>query len=186
MPAYVDESGRVCATGACYVLAAVLVPGQRAEPVRLALRALLRRDQRRIHWHAERASSRTALAAAVGALDLRAVAVVAPSVEGRKWERARRQCLVRLMWELEQRAERVVVLESRAGRRDLEDARLLVAARRSGHAGRGVHYRFVRPTDEPLLWVADIVAGVVGVATLEGDTRFLDLLGDRVSVIALP
>jgi hypothetical protein len=51
MPAYVDESARVSGAATCYVMAAVLVPPDRAAAVRSALRDALPRDRPRVHWH---------------------------------------------------------------------------------------------------------------------------------------
>jgi hypothetical protein len=185
MPAYVDESARVSISGACYVLAAVLVPSDRADEVRGMVRGLRPPREPRLHWHKVRAGSRPGLAAAVRALDIDAVVVATRDVRHRNSERARRRCLVRLLWELDQRAARDVVFETRK-HQDADDRRVIAAAVRAGQVGRGVGYAFVLPTDEPLLWLPDVVAGAAGLAVGEGDSTCLDLLGGCVSVVTLP
>lgn len=185
MPAYVDESARVSGATACYVMAAVLVPSERADEVRVTVRGLRPPREPRLHWHKVRAASRPRLAAAVRAMDIDAVVVATRDVQHRNSERARRRCLVRLLWELDQRAARDVVFETRK-HQDGDDRRVIAAAVRAGQVGRGVGYAFVLPTDEPLLWLPDIVAGAAGLAIGEDDATCLDLLGAGVSVVMLP
>jgi hypothetical protein len=185
MPAYVDESARLSGAVTCYVMAAVLVGAERAEELRGVLRARLRRGQRRMHWHAEHAGARTALAALVHRLDAPAVVVATRGVSDRTTERARRRCLVRLLWELDQRGAGDVVFESRQ-HRDADDRRVISAVVHAGHVTSDLGYAFAVPTDEPLLWIADVVAGAAGLAIGDGDARYLDALGDRVAVVNLP
>jgi hypothetical protein len=107
--------------------------------------------------------------------------VVATPVRERRWERARRRCLVRLVWEVAERGADGLVLERRESRQDAADRRVLAATVR----GR-MRYAFAVPTDEPLLWIADVIAGAAGIAIGDGDTRYLDLLGERVVLVTLP
>ena len=183
VPAYVDESGRTSGGGR-YVMAAVVVPPERAEAVRAALRDALPSGLHRYHWHHERAASRLAMAARVRDLGLDAVVVTTAPVEPRRTERARRRCLLRLLWELDQREERQVVFESRrAG--DADDRRAVAVAERAAHVRAPVRYAFLAPTEEPLLWLPDCVAGAATRALADGDTTYLDLLGERVEVVTL-
>jgi hypothetical protein len=179
--AYVDESVRLTGDGR-YVLAAVTVPPARAAEVRAALVSSLRRGQRRFHWHDENAPGRLAMAGLVASLALDAVVVTVTPVTTRDAERARRRCLRRLLWELDQRGVREVLFESRQ-RRDAKDRAVLGHLHRSGWAGAELRYAFTPPQQEPLLWVADVVAGAVAAAG-DGDGSFLALLGDRTFVVA--
>jgi hypothetical protein len=187
--AYVDESVREAAPG-WYVLAAVLVPPARADAIRAALRcgppgvATPRGGWRRYHWHGESPRSRRAMAAYVGSLGLDAIAIVASGVQPRRPERARRHCLLRLLWELHERGVCDVLLESRF-RLDESDRRLIGHAQRAGQVDAALRYAFERPGNEPLLWPADVVAGAVARAVADGDASFLDALG-AVRVVTLP
>jgi hypothetical protein len=182
--AYVDESLRLTGAG-WYVLAAVVVPGARADDVRTALRAGPPGGRRRYHWHDEDARSREAMAARIGALRLDAVVVVTTPVTPRRSERARRHCLLRLLWELEQRGVGDVLLESRR-ERDVTDREVIGHGHRSGHVSAALRHEFGRPKDEPLLWLADVVAGAVARAVAEDDPTYLDLLDERIVVLAVP
>jgi hypothetical protein len=182
--AYVDESLRLEGEG-LYVLAAVLVPDGRAPAVRAVLRDQLRRGQRRLHWRDEGGRGRRDLASAVADLGVDAVVVTAAGVEPRTSERARRLCLMRLLWECGQRGVTELVIESRR-HRDRYDREMFAQARRAGWVSVDVRYSFVAPTDEPLLWASDIVAGAVAAARSVGQTAYLDLLGGTVTVVTTP
>jgi hypothetical protein len=173
--AYVDESIHLTG-GGCYLLAAVVVPPGRADDVRAALRIGLPRRLARYHWRDESPSSRGAMAARVGGLGLCAVVVVAAPVDPRNLERARRRALTRLLWELAGRGVVRVVLETR-GRGDARDRKTVAYAQRSGWAPVTLRYEFGDPRAECLLWLPDIVAGAVGPAMAESDTRYRDLVG---------
>jgi hypothetical protein len=118
-------------------------------------------------------------------LDAVAVAVTTSPVPPRKTERARRHCLLRLLWELEQRDVHHVVLESRHGA-DGYDRRLILAGQRSGRIRSDLSYEFVRPLAESLLWLPDVVAGGVTGALGEGDPAYVALLADRLTVVTAP
>lgn len=91
------------------------------------------------------------------------VAVAAP-IDPRRQERARRKCLERLLWELTELGTRDVLLESRQERRDVHDRKAIAAAQQRGAIPADLRYSFGRPDQEPLLWLADAVAGVVSAA----------------------
>jgi hypothetical protein len=178
--AYLDESFRLEGSG-LYVLAAVVVPPVRAEAVRAALRG--DRPRRRYHWHDEMADSRAAMAERIRALGLDAVAVATTPVEPKRTERARRLCLLRLLWELGERGVPDVLIESRQ-RRDKHDRHVIGYAQRAGQVANDLRYRFEPPLEEPLLWLADVVAGATARAFVEGDRTYLDVLG--ATVITVP
>ena len=178
--AYVDESLRLTGEG-LYVLAAVVVPDPRAPEVRAALRAAVPPGLRRYHWRRESEASRAAIVEVVRSLRVSAVVVTAPVGRTRQ-ERARRRCLRRLVWELAQRDVRRAVLESR-DHADAADRALLAFALRAGWGPPDFEYRFGLPTDEPLLWLADIVAGAVGHAMVECDQRYLGPLSPATEVV---
>lgn len=181
MRAYVDESVRVAAPG-LYVLAGVVVrPGQ-AEPVRDVLRRELRHQRRPFHWRLEERTDRESMAKRVGALDLSAVVAVASPVDAHRPERARRFCLTRMLWELEQRQVLDVLLESRT-HLDSEDRAHILGAQKAGHLTRELRYAFERPNLEPLLWLPDLVAGAVSYSRAGLDQQCLEHLQHIVTVV---
>ncbi|QCR44062.1 hypothetical protein C1N91_11545 [Curtobacterium sp. SGAir0471] len=155
--AYVDESepgGGLDHTS--YVLAAVVVPHGRTQTAREAVRAAKPSRMRKLHWYEALRTQR------ISWLDLLAVAAAVLIVRydraPARAERRRRSCLERLVWELEARGVRHVVLESRGASRDAADRSMLDALRRRG-VGRSVRYEHVRGTDEPLVALADLACG---------------------------
>ncbi len=77
----------------CYVLAAVVVDPAVCEPARDALRALLLKGQRRLHWRDESAARRQQVIDCVAGSGVCAVGVAGSPVERTKQERARRVCI---------------------------------------------------------------------------------------------
>jgi hypothetical protein len=181
--AYLDESVRVPPPG-LYVMAAVVVPPPQAADVRATLVAGLRRGAARYHWRDEDDAGRIGMMRRLHALGLCGVVTTAPAPDVRNLERARRQALLRLLWELDQRGVRDLVLESRGERRDGDDRRSVVQAQRARWAPAGVRYAFGQPRREPLLWLPDAVAGAAARAVADGDGTYLAALGDLVTVVA--
>ena len=100
--AYIDESGRAAEPG-LYVLAAVVVHPDEAEDVRETLRAGVRHPGRPFHWRLEEHRDQESLARTVGVLDVVSVVAIATPVDKHRPERARKLCLVQLLWELQRR-----------------------------------------------------------------------------------
>lgn len=181
MRAYIDESVREGAPG-LYVLASVAVPDEQADDVRAALRSGLRHRRPRFHWRDEQDSDRQAMAKVAGDLALSSLAAVSTPMDPKRPERARRVCLTRLLWELEQRAVLNVVFESRQNR-DRDDRAHILRAQKAGHCSRELRYGFALPLQEPLLWLPDLVAGAVAYARVGRGEQCLALLGEGVTVI---
>ena len=157
MHAYVDESD-LCGgrDHTVYVMAAVLVEEANLEATRTAVRDVTPTRMRKLHWYEALGMQR------ISWLDLlrRAVTVLVVRYDGEaaRAERRRRRCLERLVWELEQRGVRRLVLESRGSARDSGDRSMLDALRRRG-IGRALRHEHVRGTDEPLVALADLACG---------------------------
>jgi len=182
MRAYVDESARNAEPG-LYVLAGVVVDRDQADDVRAVLRSGLRHQRRRFHWREEEHTDQESMAKLVGSLDLMAVVVVATPVDPRRPERARRLCLTRLLWELEHRNARDVLLESRGPAQDRDDRRHIGNAQRAQQLEPGLVFGFGNPLAEPLLWLPDLLAGAVNRDRSEELDCCLELLGPGVTVI---
>lgn len=182
--AWVDESVHFGPAGAgFYVLAAAVGHPVAVEPTRAALRGLVPRPRRRLHWHGEDDATRRRMVALVARLDLVHVAVVQEVPDPRKQERGRRKCLGRLLFELDQLEVGRVVMESRNDALDRRDLRMVRALRGSLAVSMDLRVEFASPLEEPMLWLPDAVAGVVREARWAGDRAMLDRLGPGVVVL---
>lgn len=160
--AYVDESIRT--DDGVYVLAAVLVESSDAEAVRDAVHALEPRPGRRFHWRDKEAFERRDAAAVIARLPVLLDVVVGSPVNARRQERARRQCLETLLFELASAGVEEVWLETRNQVSDRRDLDVIGGFRSQGALPAAVRVGHAHPGEEPLLWAADIVAGAISAA----------------------
>lgn len=175
--AYADESLRRAA-GGMYVVADVVVHGGH-EDVRLAVRACLLRRQPRFHWRDESEAQRERMLAAFVDLSVAGRIYVHEPLERRGDVRARALCLNALLWDLWQGHVDGLVLESRQEHGDYRDRQTIAHAQRACRASPTLHYGFERPHEEPLLWLADAIAGAATASLVEG-ADYLKQLGDEV------
>lgn len=180
--AYGDESepDQRCAPGT-YVLALVLVEDAAAEECRELTRAAKLPAQRKLHWNSEGQRRRRDLAKLVTELDALHLVAVRTAVEEHS-ERRRRMCLKTLLPELEQKysVDRVA-LEAREKKQNDRDLDLLVRLRSGRRIGPSLRMEHLGGPTEPLLWVADVVAGAV-TAHLQGESEYLERLEGRVTL----
>jgi hypothetical protein len=87
----------------------------------------------------------------------------------RRARAARERCLAALAAELCQHGVGELVIEGRQVHEDAPDRRVLLRARQDGVTSRTLQWRFGKPLGEPLLWVPDAIAGVVGHALVGRD-----------------
>lgn len=183
LSAWVDESvivGGDHGPGA-YTLAAVIAEDAATDGLRETLRALTERKIVRLHWVAESTKRRDVIVEAIARLGIVGVVVVGAPVHRQKQERARRCCLERLLYELDQLGVGQVWLESRAPSQDNRDRSLVDSARDKGLMSRGMSVGFARPLQEPMLWLPDAVAGAVTAANL-GERRWLLTVSELIAV----
>jgi hypothetical protein len=157
MIAYVDESMRGSAGGLYLVAAAVIVDAELDFARRQALGVLLPR-QHRFHWRNESEPQRDLMLKAIASLEYRAL-VYACHPAPRRQERARALCLEKMLWDFRDEGVDMVVFESREAHNDKKDAKNIAHAQRAGRAPDDFRYSFMRPQGEPLLWIADAIAG---------------------------
>ncbi len=182
MRAYIDESCREQLPGV-FVLAAVVVPTPRADQVRAQVRGHALASGARFHWHAEGSDRRVKFLEELAGFSLPAVVAVAAPIDPQRQERARRKCLEQLLWELVQRDVRDLVLESRQERRDRHDRAAILAGQKAGQVPADLRYAFEQPSREPLLWLPDVVAGVVSAVRAGLPGLSLAALGPSVSLV---
>jgi hypothetical protein len=158
-----------------YVLAAAVIEQTDVEAARETVRGLALRNRLPFHWRLEQPPRRSKAVDLVAELTALHLVVVGAPLNPAKQERARRLCLARLLHELEVAGVEQVWLEARTpslNARDIAAVRALRSRRVIHHEIR-VDHRY--PSDEPLLWIPDIVAGVVGaVDDVEGYRDRLD------------
>jgi hypothetical protein len=182
LSAWIDESiiARRDHPGA-YTLASVIADPVDVDDLRFALRALREKRLVRLHWSAESAKRRDLIAHAIAEFDITAIVALGTPVHGPKQERARRCCLECLLYELEAFGVTKAWFESRRAQQDRSDLRLFDSAREKGVISRNLSIDFARPTDEPMLWLPDAVAGAVTAAQL-GEPRWLLTLSELVHI----
>jgi hypothetical protein len=175
--ALVDESYRAASPG-LFVLAAVTVPqNDDAEALRHALRSVAANNKNPFHWRHEAEPRRLAMLGLLSSARLVDVTVVAASpVQPRRQERARGTRVRQLGWELNQLGVTRVVLESR-GVQDLADRRVLSGLQQAGWLPRSFAFTHGSKA-EPLLWMADAVAGAVAHDLSTTAAHYTDLLPD--------
>lgn len=175
--AFVDESMRLTPDNqGTYLLAAVVCDVASCDPVRETLRSLRYRRQPRLHWHSEEDVRKTKIAACIGEIDLAATVVIGMPLAKSKQERARGKCLEALLPEMERQGVSRVIMETRTPSLIRRDQRLIDAIRGKGLITAGIRVETARPSEEPMLWLPDAVAGAVSAAR-EGNREWLDLIG---------
>jgi len=181
--AFADESLRVRA--GLYILAAVIVTDTDSDDVRHTLRGLRQRRQARLHWREEGSKRRRSLVAAIRELPYTGVVVVADGMASGRQERARRQCIERLLTELTGKGISSVVFERRHPDLDARDRVMVAALQRRRSIPTGLHTSWQPASAEPLLWLADIAAGAAALAQA-GDHSYWQELAAAFTVHRFP
>lgn len=192
----IDESGDDLGRSHRYVIGAgVLLPvaGQ-VDHVRSRLDGLLSLTAKRsrpFHWLKEGPVMRTAIVELIGELDLQVYAVLGSAPSRHDIELVREECLRELFRSVQHHEVERVVIESRERSarvvgQNRRDYGTLIEARHAGELRPSVHYEWV-PKEEPLVWLADAVAGAV-LAAERGEADWLRLLGEaaRTVIIRIP
>ncbi len=182
--AYVDESmlELTDGTGMAYFLAAAVIYEASLAPTRANLRALLLGREPRLHWTKEFSRRKSLIMRTVSTAEVECVVVVGSMARRRQQERARRQVMKHLLWELDQMDVRWATLESRGAAADRRDLAVVGGLRNGRHLSRRLAVNHEQPIQEPLLWIADAVAGAAGDHRC-GDPRYYRELAPRVREI---
>ncbi len=165
--AWVDESIHTpdeSTPSGLYVMAAAIGYPSTAEATREVLRSLVPKRQVRLHWRDD-APMHGKVIDAIAASQVANVVVVGSPLDPRNQERARRKCLERLLWELCKTWDASTVwLESRTASLNRKDMRLVDALRGQRALSARIRVEIELPSQEPMLWVADAIAGCVAAA----------------------
>lgn len=181
MTAYVDESLRLTAAG-LYLVAAAVVIDERADDARHELRKVLTGRQKRFHWNDAGEKQRSRMLETIHALEPAIMAYACQPLPKRQ-DRARALCVGSLVWDLRHLEVSHVVFESRQDHNDRKDANTIERARRAQTASPELTYAFSRPRDEPLLWVADALAGSISAQIAEGNSAYIEQLPAKLLTI---
>lgn len=183
--AFVDESFHEHPTAGFYVLAAAIFEHddhvQQARDAMLKLRGSRRTGK--THWN--EMDSRDRLHAAELLVEMAGVhlVTVGAPVPERAQERARAVSLRRLLFELHQGfTVEFVLFEARQATLDRADITVVQNARYDLPKGARIRAEHQRGDQEPALWLADILAGIIR-ADREGEPRYLDLIRGLVQVV---
>lgn len=131
-----------------------LVEVDRLAATRRDLRGLLLAGQRELHCKQEKPARRRFLADRMVALGCSVLAYRTTAESGQ--EQARERCLRRAVEDLLALDARRLVLDSRQGR-DHHDVRVLRDALGPRPSTSGLTYQHMDSTQEPLLWIADVL-----------------------------
>lgn len=157
-----------------YVLACVIDDRSRGAALSDALRCLLAKGQRVLHFTKEGTKRRLLLAEAYGEIGLPAVAVVRRGT-GRA-ERRRGLALIHLAYLVEELVDELVI-EARQEKLNQHDHAVLSTA-----AHRPAAWTFEPAAGHELLWAADIVAGAVFSAVARDVAGYRDAVGASLAI----
>jgi hypothetical protein len=145
-----------------YLLAATIAQPANCDLVRDDLRALLIGKSKRLHWRDESNARQQVIASVIARHDLIHTVVVGVPLDRRRQERGRRQCMERLLQELTELDVENVWLESRTETLNGKDIQLVAAVRSKRLLPSSLRVDFALPSEEPMLWLPDAVAGALG------------------------
>lgn len=134
-----------------------------------------------MHWNDEGAKRRRAIAAALCESDVTHTVVIGTPVDPRRQERARRLCQERLLFELAVLGVTRARVESRTQSLNAQDKTLIAALRSRQAIPSSLTVEFALPSEEPMLWFADIVAGAVGLHRRRDDSEPYEWLRHQIA-----
>ncbi|HRQ00599.1 MAG TPA: hypothetical protein PK781_09075 [Terrimesophilobacter sp.] len=167
------------------MLAATVLDVEQADDARRVVRELRLPRLRFLHWHEESRDRRLQIASAIAELDSLHTVVVGAPVDATKPEKARALCLVRLATELASIRVEHMLFEGRTALQNRRDVATIAELRSRRAIPHPLSVDFAGKGDDPMLWIADIVAGAVGASLTGIDPEPLDALGSSVEVIRI-
>ena len=163
MRAWVDESALQSRVDVpMYLLGASLTSTEHEISISSDLRCRVPRGKK-LHWRELGDRGKTEARSLLSTLPIEHVIVIAgPLRDGVKQERARGQCIERLLWELSERMVDTVTFESRSPAQDRADRRRVDGLRGRQYISTSMHVQWTPGATEPLLWLPDLIVGAVG------------------------
>jgi hypothetical protein len=170
--AFGDESGSVASVDpGAYIFAGILLTPTRASGVREAIAALRRPSQKKIHWRDDADKRHAEVVQCIAALPISGLVIARVGPLSDRAERRRRKCLEAFLDELQSLGCHELTLESRGPHQDRDDMDLLNGLRAQRRLSSNLRVAHRAGPAEPLLWIADAVAGAY-VAHRTGDSTY--------------
>ncbi|MFE1957657.1 hypothetical protein [Streptomyces sp. NPDC059479] len=183
--AFMDESeSHRRADPHTYILAAALIEPNAVDHIREETAALRIPGQRKLHWRDESAKRQATIAQAIARLDALHLIVVRNGSAGESSERRRRKCLERMACELSHRGVTRITAESREAKQNERDMKVFDVLRSSQTISSNLRLFHEPGPAEPVLWIADAVAGAY-VAARTGTPAHFAELGHLVDLVEI-
>ncbi|GGK65746.1 hypothetical protein Ppa06_21950 [Planomonospora parontospora subsp. parontospora] len=162
LTAYIDESlRRRPHDDSVYAMAAAIIDSADHEAVRADLESPRLGKSPRLHWREESRARQLVISRAITLMPLKSLVTIHMFDRGVSYEGARRLCLERLLYELDQEGVGLATIESRSAKMDHLDLLLVMGIRKAKFLSDEIRVVWQYPDREPLLWAADAVAGAV-------------------------
>lgn len=168
-----------------YLLAAAVARVNECPDVRDNVRTLLVGKATRIHWRDEQPERQRKIAALIAQQELLHTVVVGTPLDPKKQERGRRQCMERLLHELVAMGVSRVWLENRTPSLNKKDIEMVAALRSKKMLPASVFVNLALPSEEPMLWIPDAIAGAVGAHRKAIDSTAHAVLASMIHEIEL-
>jgi len=159
--AYVDESQSNQATDpGVYLFAAALVHDDQAEAIRTRFETMRRPGGLKLHWYDASEKTRRNVMRTVADIEAMHVIVIRTSAGGVAPERQRRKCLEHLAFQLAHTYDvRTIVAEARDPKANNKERAWWQRQCDNSQIPADMRLEYAVGKDEPLLWIADAVAG---------------------------
>lgn len=182
LTAWGDESGgHSTKDPGVYILCASVIPANMVSDARSALRELKPVAARKLHWREPATEAkRSNIVQRIAALGLSHIVVVRLSATDTA-RRQRAKALEMLCVELEAVGVQQLTLESRGPADDQRDLKTLAGLRNRRLVSPALRLWHTPGPQEPLLWIADVCAGVVSDARIGIDVHH-GLLAEHITV----
>lgn len=183
MIAFGDESGSVASIDpGAYIFAGILLAPSRVGRARDAITALRRPTEKKVHWRDDADKRHVEVIQCIAALPIHGLVVARVGPLSDRAERRRRKCLEAFLNELQNLGCRELTLESRGQHLDRNDMDLLNGLRAQKRLSSGLRVAHRGGPTEPLLWIADAVAGAY-VAHRTGNPKYFAQIEELTTVV---
>lgn len=189
MRAFVDESFRYRAPDVGTFLFAIVVLDESSElEIRRQLRAALPGRISRFHWRVDSRALRARAIRILADAPAASAVVVQHDVDRAGQERARQHAFWNLVFVARDLGADDLVIESRERSQNDRDQMTMDVISKAGIVGPNFRYAFAPARDEPLLWLADTLAGMTGTRLVDGHGQWFetDYQQCTVEVVEIP
>lgn len=167
-----------------YLLAAALADPMLCAGVRETMVGLRAPGQAKLHWRNEDDSRRRKIVTAVANCRIASMVIIGTPLAKSKQERGRALCMERLLYELDGLGVDRVYLESRTKTLNARDMTTVVRLRGVNAISSLLRVEIENPSEEPMLWIPDIVVGAVKAAR-SGQEEYLSRFAPYVEQIEI-